>query len=154
VEAAGRLCHSLDGQGSQAHLSLPPSCEGVSYSKAEQHGSHQSSGVREEEWVCVGIGESRRKRSPTRASESVSPVTGGRDGCGSLGQEVGAQGALARPERARGCSIPSLPLRYVGENRTNVERLIRCCRSPRGRKERSKGSLPKPALPVTEKAPE
>jgi hypothetical protein len=36
-------------QGSQAYLSLPPSCVGVSYSKAKQHGSHQSSGFREEE---------------------------------------------------------------------------------------------------------
>jgi len=43
------------------------------------------------------------------------PVTGQLDGCESLGQEVGAQGVLAQPECARGCSIPSLPLSYVGE---------------------------------------
>jgi len=30
-------------QGSQAYLSLPPSCQGVSYSKAKQHGLHYSS---------------------------------------------------------------------------------------------------------------
>jgi len=42
-------------------------------------------------------------------------VTGQLDGCESLGQEVGAQGVLAQPECVRGCSIPSLPLSYVGE---------------------------------------
>jgi len=34
VEAAGRLCPCRKGQGSQADLSLPPRCDGVSYSKA------------------------------------------------------------------------------------------------------------------------
>jgi len=44
-------------QGLQAYLSLPPSCQGVSYSKARQHGLHYSSGLREEEWDSVGIDE-------------------------------------------------------------------------------------------------
>jgi len=64
VEATGRLCHGHNGQGSQAYLSLPPSCEGVSYSKASQHGSRQSPGLREEECDCAGIGASRGKRQP------------------------------------------------------------------------------------------
>jgi len=62
VEATGRLCHGHNGQGSQAYLSLPSCCEGVSYSKAEQHGSHQSPGIREEECDCAGIGPGRGKR--------------------------------------------------------------------------------------------
>jgi len=99
------------GQGSQAYLSLPPSCGGVSYSKAKQHGSHHSSGIREEEWGGVGIDESRGNRCSAQANESIF----GCDGCGSLGQVVGAQGVLTQPGCVRGCSIPSLPLRYVGE---------------------------------------
>jgi len=50
------------------------------------------------------------------------------DGCESLGQVVGAQGVLAQPEWVRGRKHTlALPLRYVGENENNVERLIRRC---------------------------
>jgi len=60
---------AITGQGSQAYLSLPPSCVGVSYSKAKQHGSDQSLGFREDERDDAEIGESRGKLHPTLASE-------------------------------------------------------------------------------------
>jgi len=47
------------GQGSQAYLSLPPHCEGVSYSEAKQLGPHQELRIREDERDGTGIGESR-----------------------------------------------------------------------------------------------
>jgi hypothetical protein len=55
----------------------------------------------------------------------VPPVTGRFDGCESLGQEDGAQGALSQPEWHRGCdhTLESRP-RDVG-SMNNVERLIR-----------------------------
>jgi len=48
----------------------------------------------------------RDVREPSKVGESIpppglskaSPVTGQRDGCGSLGQVVGAQGVLVQPE--------------------------------------------------------
>jgi len=50
-------------------------------------------------------------RKPAKAAESATPpelskgpsVTSVSDGCGSLGQVVGAQGALIQPECFRGC---------------------------------------------------
>jgi len=86
VEAAGRLCHGHNGQGSQADLSLPSSCQDVSYSKAGQHGSHQSPGLREEECDCTGFGPP--------ADESVSPPesTKGLPGDGAASTDVRAWG--------------------------------------------------------------
>jgi len=63
-------------------------------------------------------------RESTRVEESatspeltkVPSATDGYDGCESLGQEDGAQGALSRPEWLRGCEqTKESPLRYVGE---------------------------------------
>jgi len=85
---------AIIGQGSQADLSLPPSCVGVSYSKAKQHGSHHSPGRREAERGSVGIDASRGNRRPSWTNERIF----GFDGCGSLGQAVGAQGVLTQPE--------------------------------------------------------
>jgi len=53
-------------------------------------------------------------QDPARAGESPTPpglakgppATGQADGRESLGQVVGAQGVLAQPECARGCSTP------------------------------------------------
>jgi len=66
------------------------------------------------------------RRESTRVEESLTPpeltkdppVTGRCDGCESLGQVEGAQGALSQPGRHRGCehTIDSLP-RYVGYTR-------------------------------------
>jgi len=53
---------AITRQGSQAYLSLPPSCVGVSYSKAKQQGLDHSSGFREDERDSAEIGESRGKR--------------------------------------------------------------------------------------------
>jgi len=54
--------------------------------------------------------------SATSPELAKDPFGNGRiDGCESLGQVEGAQGVLIQPECVRGCSIPSLPLRYVGE---------------------------------------
>jgi len=48
------------GQGSQAYLSLPPSCDGVSYSKARQLGPHTELGI---PWGRTGwIGNRREPR--------------------------------------------------------------------------------------------
>jgi hypothetical protein len=61
---------AITNQGSQAYLSLPPSCFGVSYSKAQQQGSPQSLGFREDERDSVGkrpLG--RGKRYLTRTNE-------------------------------------------------------------------------------------
>jgi len=67
----GGSVSAIMGQGSQAYLSLPPSCGGVSYSKAKQHGSHYSSGIREEEWDGKGTDESRGNCHSALAIESV-----------------------------------------------------------------------------------
>jgi len=153
VEAAGRLCPAVMDRG-RKHTSA---CRQAALARATPSKAARLTSELGSPRGRMGLRGNRRRprKTPARPSRRKwTPATGLRDGCGSLGQEVGAQGALARPERARGCSIPSLPLRYVGEDRTNVERLIRCCRSPRGRKERSKGSRPEPALPATTKAPE
>jgi hypothetical protein len=63
------------------------------------------------------------ERESARAAESFTPpeltkgppATGRYDGCESLGQVEGAQGALSQPEWLRGCeqTKDSLP-RYVG----------------------------------------
>jgi hypothetical protein len=45
---------AITNQGSQAYLNLPPSCFGESYSKAQQQGSPQSLGFREDERDGVG----------------------------------------------------------------------------------------------------
>jgi len=63
---------ALKGQGSQAYLSLPPHCQGVSYSKAKQLGPHQGFGIREDERDGPGIGESRGKIHLTRVFERPS----------------------------------------------------------------------------------
>jgi len=69
----GREALSLPkGQGSQAYLSLPPHCEGVSYSKAKQLGPHQGFGIREDERDGPEIGESRGKIHLTRSFERPS----------------------------------------------------------------------------------
>jgi len=63
---------AIIGQGSQAYLSLPPGCVGVSYTKAKQQGSHQSWGLREDQADGREIGESRGNGHPTLASERPS----------------------------------------------------------------------------------
>jgi len=88
---------AIMGQGSQAYLSLPPSCRGVSQSR-------QCSKAHIIAWDSVRTNEMRRESA--RAEESPTtpelakdpPVTGRCDGFGSLGQVVGAQGALSQPE--------------------------------------------------------
>jgi len=90
---------ALTNQGSQAYLSLPSSCFGESYSKAQQQGSPQSLGFREDERDSAGNRPSGRgKRYLTRANESPHPVTDGGDGRENLGQVDGAQGVLIQPE--------------------------------------------------------
>jgi len=131
----GGSVRAIRGQGSQADLSLPPSCEGVSYSKQSSMAhirvldSARKNGLR------------RNRREPRKAFvrlnyRKCSPVTGDRDGYESLGREVGAQGVLAQPECARGCSIPESAAALRRRVYTNVERLIRCP----GRREDEKDS--------------
>jgi len=52
---------AIIGQGSQADLSLPSSCEDVSYSKAQQLGLRHWLGIRKDEGDNAGIGASRGK---------------------------------------------------------------------------------------------
>jgi len=84
-------------QGSQAYLSLPPSCYGVATLKQgstaciKAQDSVRKNGIA---WESVRTEESAT--SPELAKES--PVTGPFDGCESLGQVVGAQGVLTQPE--------------------------------------------------------
>jgi len=56
---------AITRQGLQAYLSLPSSCDDVSYSKARQLGPHQSLGFREDERDGPETGESRGKYHPT-----------------------------------------------------------------------------------------
>jgi len=84
-------------QGSQAYLSLPPSCYGVATLKQgntaciKAQDSARKNGIA---WESVRTEESAT--SPELAKEP--PVTGAFDGCECLGQVVGAQGVLTQPE--------------------------------------------------------
>jgi len=76
-------------------------------------------------------------REPARAAESITPPSlrvktgsgdGAVDGDRSLGQAVGAQGALIQPGWIRGCEQTLVsPSSHVGDHTCgkNVERLIR-----------------------------
>jgi len=75
----------------------------------------------------------KAEESPTSPELAKGPsVTSQSDGCESLGQAVGAQGALIRPERFRGCEHTSVRRRAVPATTSMVshtERLIRRFRS-------------------------
>jgi len=88
---------AIIGQGLQADLSLSPSCMGVSQSRQciEAHIIAWDS-VRTNE---MGRKSTRVEESPTPPELTKGPpATGVRDGCESLGQVEGAQGALCQPE--------------------------------------------------------
>jgi len=88
---------AIIGQGLQAYLSLPPRCMGVSHSR-------QCIKAHIIAWDSVRTNEMRRKS--TRVEESPTPPELAKgaparavcDGCESLGQVEGAQGALSQPE--------------------------------------------------------
>jgi len=76
------------------------------------------SGFREDERDEPGIGESRGKFHLARGLRKALRWRSVCDGCGSLGQVDGAQGALIQPEWIRGCEHTlDSPLRYVGDDR-------------------------------------
>jgi len=93
---------AIIGQGSQADLSLPPSCEGVSYLKQNDKAHIRAwDAVRTKEVVGESVRAEETITSPELAKDR--PVTDSVDGSGSLGQADGAQGALIRPGWIRGC---------------------------------------------------
>jgi len=98
VEAAGRL---WSGRNRPGVASIPQSCrqgcDGDSYFKQSsmahvkaQDAARQNGDVREP--------SQDGERAPPPELTKAPPVTGQRDGCGSLGQVVGAQGVLVQPE--------------------------------------------------------
>jgi len=107
---------AIIGQGSQAYLSLPPSCQGVSEQKARQIGSHHSLGLREDERDGAGIDESRGKLHLTWAIESPLGDELGTTDVRAWGRRTAPRGPLSQPEWHRGCeqTKDSLP-RYVGD---------------------------------------
>jgi len=57
-------------QGSQAYLSLPPSCQGVSYSKAKHHGLQQlKDSVRKNEIAWKSVKTEENATSPELAKD-------------------------------------------------------------------------------------
>jgi len=88
---------AIIGQGLQADLSLPSSCKGVSQSR-------QCIKAHIIAWDSVRTNEMGRKSTKVEESPTAPeltkgpPATGVRDGCESLGQVEGAQGALCQPE--------------------------------------------------------
>jgi len=90
VEAAGRHCHSHNGQGSQAYLSLPSSCLDVSYVKQ---------GNKAHIIALDSVRKNEMAREPARAAESVtSPRANERppgDGAGAT--DMGAWGRWKAP---------------------------------------------------------
>jgi len=107
---------AISGQGSQAYLSLPPGCDGVSESK-QNNTAHIK--------VRASVRTNGIARKSARAVESVTPpepskgpsATSVSDGCGSLGQVVGAQGALIQPGCFRGCEHTLVsPPGYAGDH--------------------------------------
>jgi hypothetical protein len=122
------------GQGSQANLSLPPSCFGCQRIK-HSNKAHLKVWVSRERNRCGG--------EAARATESdtgpkLSKVLHGdvkSDGRESLGQAVGAQGVLIQPECFRGCSIPKFCSHATVASTTcgeSVERLTCMSQVPRG----------------------
>jgi len=113
-------------QGLQANLSLPPSCNGVSYSR-------QCSKAHIIAWDSVrmkamGRESTRVEETPTTPELAKDlPVTGQTDGCGSLGQADGAQGALSQPEWHRGCdhTLESLPRDVDKDRKTSRGSYVR-----------------------------
>jgi hypothetical protein len=101
-KAAGRHCPGHNRTGVASTPSLPPSCDGVSYTK-------QSNEAHIRAWDSARtngmVGKSVRTEETITSPELAKgcPVTESTDGCGSLGLADGAQGALIQPEWIRGC---------------------------------------------------
>jgi len=90
------------GQGSQAHLSLPSGCRGVSYYGTAARPT-SGWGFREDERNDAEIGDSRGKRYFTRTIERRLRQRNTPTDVGAWGRMEGAQGALIQPEWIRGC---------------------------------------------------
>jgi len=81
---------AITNQGSQANLSLPPSCTGVSYSKQCDITTSGSGSVRtnEMERKTTRVAESSTPPEPSKGP----PATECADGCGGLGPAQAARG--------------------------------------------------------------